>query len=104
MENSDMGDSEKTVWGIHAGRTGDANALFLKKNFIALGWSEMGDLSKLRPDREAFKAKVAKCWPDWKPAKIPNSAGQLFRFVHEMKVGDIVVYPSKQNRHVNIGH
>ncbi len=98
-----MGDSEKTVWGIHAGRTGDADALFLKKNYVALGWSEMGDLSKLRPDREAFKAKVAKCWPDWKPAKIPNSAGQLFRFVHEMKVGDFVVYPSKRDRHVHIG-
>ena len=25
--------SEKTVWGIHAGRTGDADSLFLKKNF-----------------------------------------------------------------------
>jgi restriction system protein len=98
-----MGDSEKTVWGIHAGRTGDADALFLKKNYVALGWSEMGDLSKLRPDREAFKAKVAKCWPDWKPAKIPNSAGQLFWFVHEMKVGDFVVYPSKRDRHVHIG-
>ena len=98
-----MADNEKTVWGIHAGKTGDADALFLNKNYVALGWSKMGDLSKLRPDREAFKAKVAECWPDWKPGKIRNSAGQLFRFVHEMKVGDFVVYPSKRERHLHIG-
>jgi restriction system protein len=98
-----MAENEKIVWGIHAGRTGDADALFLKQNFIGLGWSKIGDLSRLRPDREAFKAKVAECWPEWKPGKIPNSAGQLFRFVHEIKIGDFVVYPSKRDRYVHIG-
>jgi restriction system protein len=38
-----------------------------------------------------------------KPGAIRLDAGQLFRFVHEVKPGDIVVYPSKQNRQVNIG-
>ncbi len=95
--------SEKTVWGIHAGRTGDADALFLKKSFVALGWLDMGDLSKLPADREAFKDKVRTTYPGWKPGKIPNAAGQLYRFVHEMKVGDIVVYPSKQDRQIHIG-
>ncbi len=28
--------SEKTVWGIHAGKTGDADSLFIKKNIVAL--------------------------------------------------------------------
>ena len=32
-----MTNKEITVWGIHAGRTGDADSLFLKKNVIALG-------------------------------------------------------------------
>ncbi len=27
-----------TRWGIHAGKTGDADRLFLKSNAIALGW------------------------------------------------------------------
>ena len=30
------------IWGIHAGRTGDADTLFLKQNCIAIGWEEMG--------------------------------------------------------------
>src|SRR5438876_3825116 len=63
----------------------------------------MGDLSKLRADREAFKAKVAETYPRKKPGAIPNNAGQLFRFVHEIKPGDIVVYPSKRDRQVHLG-
>ncbi|MEW5898927.1 MAG: restriction endonuclease [Bacillota bacterium] len=98
-----MAETELTVWGIHAGKTGDADALFLKKNYIGIGWDKLGDLSKLKADREAFKAKVAECYPDKKPGAIPNNAGQLYRFVHEMKDGDIVVYPSKSDREVHIG-
>jgi restriction system protein len=45
----------------------------------------MGDIGKLPSDRDAFKDKVRATYPDWKQGKIPNSAGQLFRFVHEMK-------------------
>lgn len=48
-----------TIWGIHAGKTGDAASLFLKKNCVALGWQAIGDLKSLNPDREAFKPAVA---------------------------------------------
>jgi restriction system protein len=88
---------------MHAGRTGDADRLFLKRNFIAIGWAKMGDLSVLRADREAFKAKVAEVYPDAKLGAIRTNAGQMFRFVHEMEVGDIVLYPSKQDRQVHLG-
>jgi restriction system protein len=95
--------AEATIWGIHGGRTGDANSLFLKRNFIGVGWAKVGDLSKLGSDREAFKAAVAKAYPDKKPGAIPNNAGQLFRFVHEMRINDIVAYPSKQDRQAHLG-
>lgn len=98
-----MSKKEVNLWGIHAGRTGDADRLFLKKNRVALGWSKLGDLAKLKADREVFKAAIAQAYPDKKPGAIPNNAGQLFRFVHEMKVGDVVVYPSKGDRQVHLG-
>lgn len=94
---------ENSLWGIHGGRTGDADSLFLRKNTVALGWMKMGDLAPLEPNREAFKARVAEVYPEAKPGAIPNNAGQLFRFVHEMAVGDLVVYPSKRDRQVHIG-
>ncbi len=98
-----MNVAEVNMWGIHGGRTGDADSLFLKKNCIAIGWANAGDLGTLAADREAFKARVAKAFPEKKPGAIPVNAGQLFRFVHEMKSGDIVVYPSKRDRQVHIG-
>ncbi len=91
------------MWGIHGGTAGAADNLFLKGDCVALGWSKMGDLSSLKPDREAFKEKVAEVHPGIKPGAVPNYAGQLFRFVHEMKQGDLVIYPSKFDRQIHIG-
>lgn len=93
---------ETTIWGIHGGATGDADPLFLQHNVVAIGWAEMGDPGKLKADREAFKAAVIAAYPGIKPGAIPNYAGQVFRFIHEMKIGDLVVYPSKRDRHVHI--
>jgi restriction system protein len=64
--------ADSSVWGIHGGSTGDADTLFLKRNVVAIGWAELGDLSKLKPDREAFKAKVAQAYQDKKPGAIPK--------------------------------
>lgn len=96
-------EQEAICWGIHGGRTGDADSLFLKGNCIALGWAEMGDLSRIKSDREDFKTKVAQTYPNKKPGAIPNNAGQLYRFVHEMRVGDVVIYPSQRDRQVHLG-
>jgi len=98
-----MNENETTIWGIHGGKAGVADSLFLKKNVVALGWNKMNDLSKLQPDRDAFKVAIAKTYPESSAGKIANNAGQLFRFVHEMKKGDLVVYPSKHDRQVHIG-
>jgi restriction system protein len=95
--------SEPNIWGIHAGRTGDADSLFLKHKCVALGWATIGDLSRLGADRDSFKKAVVAAYPEKKPAAIPGTAGQLFRFLHEMQVGDLVVYPSKHARRVYVG-
>lgn len=98
-----MANQEAVIWGIHAGKTGDADSLFLKGNWVAVGWAKVGDLGALKADREAFKAKVSEVYPDKKAGAIPNNAGQLFRFVYEMKPGDIIVYPSKRDRQIHLG-
>jgi restriction system protein len=95
--------NEITVWGIHGGRAAAADALFLKKNLLALGWHKMGDLSTLSPDREAFKACIAQAYPEIKAGAIPVNAGQLFRFLYELNLGDYVVYPSQVDKLIHIG-
>src|SRR5690606_29979067 len=55
------------------------------------------------PDREVYKAAVAAAYPEKKPGAIPVDAGTLYRFAHEIREGELIVYPSKHNRMVNIG-
>ena len=92
-------DNETRIWGMH---TYD-DALYLKHNTLGIGWNDMGDMSGIEPTREAFKARYVEVFPDEKPNSVPGCAGMLYRFVHEMQVGDYVVFPSKSDRMVNIG-
>jgi restriction system protein len=98
-----MTTTENVVWGIHGGRRGEADDLFLKGGRIALGWAEAGDLRAWPPDRDSFKARVVAALPDARPGAIPVFAGVLFRFLYEMEPGHIVAYPSKSDRLIHIG-
>lgn len=93
--------TERTIWGIHMAH--DHGAAPITRGYVALGWNTVGDLSAIAPTREAFKAAYAATYPDAKKGNVAVSAGVLYRFAHEMKHGDIVVYPSKPDRMVNIG-
>lgn len=103
MTTSKPKHSDQTFWGIHAGATGDAHRIFIERNCVALGWNAFGDLSKLAPNRDAFKAEYARVYPDAKPGAVAVSGGQLFRFAHEMRPDDLVLYPSKIDRLIHIG-
>lgn len=94
-------ENDKVVWGIHCKIHGDS--LFMQKGFIGIGWQAMGDLRNIASNREAFKKSVASKYSDWSRGAVINSGGQLYRFVHEMKAGDFVVYRSKADRNIYIG-
>lgn len=87
----EMNVAEQAIWGIHI-QTDAGNKLFLEKGYVAIGWPQAGDLSMIGQDREAFKAAVAKLYPDKSSAYIGITTGQLFRFASEMKPGDWIVY------------
>lgn len=42
--------STTPIWGIHAGKTGDAASLFPTKNCVALGWQAIGDFGMIKHD------------------------------------------------------
>jgi restriction system protein len=69
---------EQTIWGIHGGRTGDADTLFLNAGLIGIGWADLGDLSKLGTSREMFKEAVAKAWPEKKRARCQTTPDSSF--------------------------
>lgn len=93
--------TEKTIWGIHMPLELGLNPV--SGSYVAIGWENMGDLSMITPTRDAFKDRVAEAHPETKPGAVPVAAGVLYRFAVEMQLGDVVIYPSKPDRMVNIG-
>ncbi|MBP5604783.1 MAG: restriction endonuclease, partial [Ruminiclostridium sp.] len=90
---------ELRVWGIHT----RYDNIFLQNNVIAVGWEEMGNLGDIKESRDDFKAEYSKIYRDATKGSIATNAGQLYRFVCEANIGDYVVYPSKNDRKINIG-
>jgi hypothetical protein len=91
-----------TLWGIHGGRDGSADPLFREKGLLALAWTALGDLSQLGADRGAFRTALVEAYPEILAGAVPVEAGVLFRFVHEMAVGDLVAYPSREDRCIHL--
>ena len=91
---------ETKIWGIH--NTNNEHML-LDDNVIALGWSEMGDLSRIEQSRTAYKALYEEMYMGDTKMKVANAVGQLYRFVNEVKIGDYIIYPTKFDRKINIG-
>jgi restriction system protein len=75
----------------------------INEEYVGIGWSAMGDLTKIGRSREAFKAAYRETYPHDLETSVPVSAGVPYRFLCEMKEGDGIIYPSKANRLVNLG-
>lgn len=87
------------VWAVRAGGGGAADPLFIENGQIAVSFPDaQEDLSALPAQRTAFKDIIARNDGGTRPGAIPIQAGQLFRFVHEMRIGDRVIYPRKTDR------
>lgn len=87
------------VWAVRAGSAGQADHIFMEHSQIALSFTEIGDsVERLPPTRVAFKDAFIRGAPSVRAASVPIQAGQLYRFVHEMRIGHRVIYPRKCDR------
>ncbi len=91
-----------TTWMVRAGEAGFRFEDFRTGSYVSIGWSEMGDLSKLIT-REEFGAAVAQTYPSMRKAQAAASTGQPFRFVREIKVGDTVITYDRSERIYLVG-
>lgn len=104
-----LGDFMETrrIWGVRAGSFGQADHVFLDLNQIAISFAQDGgDVSRLPSSRLAFRQAVGqslerRALSSERPG--PSQANQLFRFVHEMRIGDLVIYPRKSDRTLHWG-
>jgi restriction system protein len=80
----------KFMWMVRAGEAGFRFDDFKVGSRVSIGWFEMGNMGALKT-RDDFTAAVLKSYPAIKKGQIGSYAGQAYRFVREMKVGDAVV-------------
>ncbi len=94
--------SQKNIWMVRAGENASFFSEFQNKGIIAIGWNEVGDLSKIT-DPLDIKGRVKKMYPTEHDGYISNTAGQLNRFRFDFNKGDKVITYNPKNRVYLVG-
>jgi restriction system protein len=92
----------KQVWMVRAGRDSAFIDEFLSHQMVAIGWSEMGDLTNIQ-SREQMSQLVEKCWPEGNKFQRSTSLGQVFRFRVELVPGKTTVTYDSKTRIYHLG-
>ena len=91
----------KKVWMIRAGEGGRLIDDFAK-GYVAVGWNELGDMSKIHELSKIRKCILEKCLNDRKGA-INNSVAMFHKFRSLIKIGDQVVSYDRVKREYLVG-
>ena len=92
----------RTMWMVRAGENGYLFNDFKNKSVVAIGWNDVGDLSKVSKP-EDIKQIVKEKYPDYKVSKLNITAGQLARFRFDFKKGDYVITYNPEKRIYLVG-
>jgi len=92
-----------SIWVVRAGEGSEIIDEVREQGVIAIGWHELGNCSNYQ-SREDFRQAYQQAYPDeTNTYRIGMQAGQVYRFVREIAVGDIVMTPNSPARDVLIG-
>jgi restriction system protein len=90
------------LWLVRAGKYGEREDFALRNKVAVAGWDELSDLSSIKT-RPELRALLKSTYPDQKEKIIRNWEGQLWRFRHEFKKGDLIAIPLKHRPVIAIG-
>ena len=94
--------AQKNIWMVRAGENGSLFGEFQNKGIIAIGWNEVGDLSKITNPLDT-KGRVKKTYPTEHDGYISITAGQLNRFRFDFNKEDKVITYNPENRVYLVG-
>lgn len=90
------------MWKVTAGRGNIYAGDFIERGIVAIGWSEAGDYTECR-SRADLIALFASTWPLHTPRQLQVGAGQVWRFLREMTIGDDLVTYDADERLYHVG-
>ncbi len=97
-----MFENKSTLWVVHIANDARIALRAQEEGFVCIGWTKIGNLAPY-DTRDKMKAAYRKGFPEANDGSIRSSYGQVFRFAHEMQIGDPLVYPIKGSRDILIG-
>jgi restriction system protein len=77
---------------------GKYTPVFEKEGYVAIGWFTIDPQDWDLTDKEFIKAHYRQSFPSDSPMRSNQNVGQIYRFVSEIKVGDVVVCPFQDNQ------
>ncbi len=96
-------DTDPRVWLIRAGRFGQGEQTALTHGVAVIGWTELGAVQP-EDSREQLKDRIRVASGEERSSSLASQAGQIYRFVHEVALGDVVALPLRtMPNHVAIG-
>ena len=91
-----------SLWMVRAGKHGEQEQGALEHSVVTIGWNELPDLSHVK-NRDELAKLYAEVYPAAKKAEAANRIGQVWRFVGEIRKGDLVALPLKTQSAIAIG-
>ena len=94
MANDREGSSELRAWVVRAGREGQRVQYNLDHDVVTIMWDEWDAPHRSRfEDRSAFGEYIEQEFPQLTPGQRRSSRDQVWRFYHDISVGDLEVPP-----------
>lgn len=91
-----------SLWLVRAGGHGEQEQIAIEENVITIGWNEFSDFSNIRR-KEDLTEIYRKEYPEASKNKAGNEIGQIWRFIHDIKKGDLVALPLKTESSITLG-
>jgi restriction system protein len=86
------------VWVVRGGDSNELASQIASKGAVAIGWPFVGTL-KTALSRDDIRSALEVGLPG---SGTPNSVGQVFRFAHVIKPGDIILTPEKLTSTIHV--
>ena len=94
--------SSKSMWMVRAASGGRLADEFKDQGVVAIGWTELGDLTQYK-NKDAILQACKNQWPDQRDGQVMSSASQLFRFREKLSKGDRVITYDSSRRIYHVG-
>lgn len=99
----ERGEQHRRAWLVRGANVSGVNVLprWLSDGFCSIQWIELDDIPKGTP-RSSIAVMVEQAFPDLSGRSRQVSVGNLYRFVNEISVGDVVVTVKGSNVYVGV--